>query len=52
MNVHIVRGTNNGPMIGILNSLLENHVDHLNKPILEYMPNSILWDILNAPGNK
>mgnify|MGYP000915297865 CR=1 FL=1 len=51
-NIHILRGVNNGPMIGLLDSIIENHVDKNSKHIEDFMPNSILDEILNAPGNK
>lgn len=43
---------NSGPMSGILNSIIENQINNDNKYVEHYMENSILWDVLNAPGNK
>jgi hypothetical protein len=50
--VNLVRGVNNSPMLGILNTLMQNLMDDKKEPVPEYLPGSIAFKILHAQVNK
>ena len=50
--IYVIRGVSSGPIIGVLNTIIQNEVNYQHNKVEDYEPGSLMQRMLMASGNE